>query len=463
MNRRNALKVGAIGVAAAAVTTLSACVSDTGTPTTVIPDKIAHHHIVIIGGGIGGMTVANTIKGQNKNADVLIIEKRDTFMACPVSNTYLGKLEGMDLGTFTFDYAQPMEIYGYDMLTSEVIAIDRILKTITTAAGIVGYDILVLSPGIAYNYKAQFPSWDAAKTKKVRNACPGALIAGSEHIALERQLMNMDDGDVVITVPSGKYRCPPAPFERASMIAAFMEKEQITGKVILLVPDEQFAKKAAFLQSWKDLHPHRIQVMYHTKVEDVDVESKTIYFTQEVPTDKNDEDGDPIMKTVKKSHRYEICNLIPNNMASAVITMAGLKTISGSFHKVKMNGCSFQTATDSDIYAVGDVVGHSIPPSGATAIWAGAQCANEILARLGGKKYILPVKNAPIQGANVCFSMVSDKPEQAIRVYHSFSWNGAVIKGKSSVPKEENGKFYSEDTAKAMHDWYRSITSDLFT
>ena len=465
MNRRDAMKLGAAGVAAVAVAgTMSGCNAEAApaAQATVGGKMLGKHKVVVIGGGFGGLTVANNLMKKNKDLDLLVIEKNDTFMACPVSNTYLGKLEGMNLGTFVFDYAQPVEKHGYKMCKSEVIAIDRASKTVTTARGVIGYEILVLSPGIAYNYENQFPTWSKEKIAKVKRTAPAALIPGSEHVALERMLANMDDGDVVITVPNGKFRCPPAPFERASMIAAYMEKEDIQGKVIVLNPKAKFAKFGAFMESWKDLYSDRIVYMPNCKIDDVDTDGKSISFTQQIATGKKDEDGFEIMKAVKKSHNYEVLNLMPNNKANPVVEMATLKTTSDSFHKVLMNGCSFQTATDNDVYAVGDVVGHGIPPSGQTAVWAGKQCAAEITARLAGKTMELPVKTKTVNAGNVCYSMVSDNPEEGIMVTHDFSWTGKTIKGKGHVPKAASGKYRSKGTAKALRDWYSGIMADLF-
>ena len=464
MNRRDALKVGAAGAAVAAASTLTGCAAgSTGTAGAgATGTMLGKHKVVIIGGGMGGLTVANNLKKIDSKFDVAIIEKNDTFMACPVSNTYLGKLEGMDLGKFVFDYNQPVAKHGYAMLKSEVISINRAAKTVTTAAGTVGYEILVLSPGIAYNYEGQFPTWTKQQIHAVKTNCPAAMISGSEHVALERSLMNMDDGDVIITVPHGKFRCPPAPFERASMIAEFMKKEEINGKVIILNPSNKFAKAAAFKESWKDVYGDKIVHMDFCEIDSVDTDGKTIHFTQQVPTGKKDADGDMIMKKVKKSHKYSVCNLLVDHKASPVVQMATLETTADAFKKVKMAGCSFQTATDKDVYAVGDIVGHAIPPSGQTAVWAGKQCANEIAHRLHGKPYTLGVKTTPVKAANVCFSMVGGAPEEGIMVTHDFSWTGSVIKGKGHVPKAPSGKFRSANTAKALRDWYRGIMSDLF-
>jgi NADPH-dependent 2,4-dienoyl-CoA reductase/sulfur reductase-like enzyme len=128
-------------------------------------------------------------------------------MACPFSNTLLGGLDGVTLDTFVGDYYQPSVKHGYNFIHATVTAIDRKSKTVTTTSGDISYDILVLSPGIAYDYEKQFPKWSKEKIAQVAQACPAALMPGNEHIALKRQLDNMDDGNVIIVPPAkGKYR-----------------------------------------------------------------------------------------------------------------------------------------------------------------------------------------------------------------------------------------------------------------
>ncbi|WP_324172396.1 FAD-dependent oxidoreductase [Sulfurimonas sp.] len=466
INRRDALKMGAVSVVAAATAlSVTGCGKAEAVPAAACSNKniLGKHQVVIIGGGFGGLTVAKNLKKKDKNIDVLVIEKNDTFMSCPFSNAYLGKLDGVNLGTFVHDYAQPTQKYGYGMLRSEVVSINAKAKEVTTAHGVVGYDTLVLSPGIAYNYEQQFPTFSKEKIAEIQRTAPGALIPGSEHVILERSLSNMEDGDVVITVPSGKFRCPPAPFERACMIASYMKKEDIQGKVIILNPSAKIAKGAAFKEAWKELYGNRIIHMDNCKIDDVDVNGKSISFTQQVSTGKKDSDGLAITKAVKKSHKYEVLNLIPNNKANAVVAMSGVATTQDSFGKVLMNGCSFRTKSDENIYAVGDVVGHGIPPSGQTAVWAGKQCADEIVNRIQKKSFTLAVKSKSVTAGNVCYSMVGDNPEEAIMVTHDFSWTGKIIKGKGNVPKAPSGKFRSKGTAKATRDWYSGIMRDLFS
>lgn len=465
ISRRDLFKFAGISVAAAAV---SGCTTATGAAPgaqNATSKMLGKHQVVIIGGGWGGLTVAKELKKIDPKFDVAIIEKNDSFMSCPFSNCNLGGIKGVSLSTLTYDYSQAVEKNGYGMLTAVVTGIDRENKVVYTSKGGVGYDILVLAPGIDYNYKGQFPTWDAAKIAKARRVAPAALVPGGEHVALDRMVKNMEEGDVVITVPAGKYRCPPAPFERASMIANYMKNEGLKGKVIILNETAEVAKGAAFKETWKDLYAGVVEHQDNCKIVDVDFDKKEITYVQTVYANKDDVEGVKTTKTLK----YGIFNFIPHNMSNPVIEMSGVATTADGFKKVKMASSpekpvSFQTATDKNVYAVGDVVGHKIPPSGQSAIWSGKECAKEIAHVLHGKSYSV-ASALPYKSANVCYSMVNGNPEEAIMVNHEFMVDGPVIGSKGSVPKgdEAANKFRSTGLGKATRDWYKGAMRDLFS
>jgi len=358
---------------------------------------------------------------------------------------------------FVGDYGQPAMAHGYTFVNSEVVSIDRKAKEVhTTTEGAVAYDILVLSPGIAYDYKKQFPEWSEDKIRHVTQACPAALMPGNEHIALKRQLENMDDGNVYIVTPAkGKYRCPPAPYERTAMFANYLRNEGIKGKVIVLdTRDGKFAKGKAFKESWNDVFADFIEYKGLTEVTDVDPAAKTITYTEFANAD--DEKG------VSKTEKYEVCNLIPINKCSPVIAMAGIKHNGAGY--AMMDGYSFRSATDKDVYVIGDAVTHAIPASGQTAIWGAHRAAGQIVAQLNGK-VADPTEGLPAKAANVCFSMVNGKPEEAVMVTHTFSADkSGKLKGKGHVPKPKdgNGKFRSKGTAKATREWFGGVMREMF-
>jgi len=468
ISRRDLFKFAGLSVAAAAVTGCSTTAFDPlpkGSSKGTSSKMLGKHQVVIIGGGWGGLTVAKELKKIDPNFDVAIIEKNDSFMSCPFSNCNLGGLKGVSLSTLTHDYSQAVEKYGYGMLTAVVTGIDREAKVVHTSKGGVGYDILVLAPGIEYNYKGQFPTWSDAKIAKARRAAPAALIPGGEHIALDRMVKNFEGGDIIITVPKGKYRCPPAPFERASMIANYLKSEGIEGKVIILNETAEIAKGAAFKESWKEVNNGMVEHRDNCRIVDVDFDKKELTYEQTVFKDKEDTTGVKSTYTIK----YGIFNLIPHNMSNPVIEMAGVATTPDGYKKVKMatspeKPVSFQTATDKNVFAVGDVVGHAIPPSGQSAIWSGKECAKEIAHVLHGKSYSV-ASALPYKSANVCYSMVNGNPEEAIMVNHEFMVAGPVIGSKGSVPKgdEANNKFRSTGLGKATRDWYKGAMRDLFS
>ena len=127
------------------------------------------------------------------------------------------------------------------------------------------------------------------------------------------------------------------------------------------------------------------------------------------------------------------------------------------------NPVSYQTASDASVFAVGDVVGHAIPPSGQSAIWSGKVAAKEISHILHGKSFSV-ASTLPYKSANVCFSMVNSNPEQGIMVNHEFMVQGPVIGSKGSVPKGDtaNDKYRATSLGSATRDWYRGAMKDLF-
>lgn len=457
MKRRDLFKVTGAGIALMAMGMPLKLSASKGEAVEELKKRDGRKRVVIIGGGFGGLTLAKQLRIKDKNIEVVVLEKRDIFMACPFSNTYLGGLQGVTLETLTHDYYAPAQAHGYSFIQTEVTDIDRTKKVVTTTGGTIAYDILVLSPGIAYDYEKQFPKWSKEKIAKVAQKCPAALIPGSEHLALKRELNDMEDGDVVIIPPaSGKYRCPPAPYERAAMIANYMKQEGINGKVIILdTRGGKFAKGKAFQESWKEIYNDRIVYKGLTKIVDIDPDKKEIAYIEF----KDPDDLDGTKKTVK----YEVCNFIPINKAHPIVQKAGIETNSAGF--ALMDGASFRSKTDSSIYVTGDAVSHKIPPSGQTAIWGAKRAAEEIAAALKGKSFDSK-SGLPAQNANVCFSMVNGNPEEAIMVTHEFSIdpNSGNLKGKGSVPKPKdgNGKYRSKGTGKLTREWFEGVKRELF-
>lgn len=457
MERRDLFKLAGVSIAAA---TLSGCTISTASMEMAkqpLKAKSNGKRIVVIGAGFGGLSIAKQLRQKEKSLEVVVLDKKDMFMSCPHSNAYLGGLDNVSLESLMHDFYGASQTHGYDFIQTEVTAIDTISKTVITTSGSLTYDILVLSPGIAYDYDKQFPTWNKAKIDDVAKACPAALIAGNEHLALKRQLVTMGDGDVVIIPPAlGKSRCPTAPYERASMIAHHMRQEGILGKVIVLdTVGVTFGKTIAFKESWEGVYGGRIEHIEHTKIMDINPTKKTITYKEF--KDANDQVG------VDKTIAYAVCNFMPINKASNVIAMAGIKTNAAGF--ALMEGSSFRSISNKNIYVIGDCVGHNIPATAHTAVWSAKRAASEIVAQLGGaafnSKSYLPAKDA-----NIGYSLVNGNPHEALMVTHDFEINpsNGNLTSKGEIPRAKDGygMYRSKGLGKTADDWFKEIKKELF-
>jgi hypothetical protein len=64
-----------------------------------------------------------------------------------------------------------------------------------------------------------------------------------------------DGGLVVISAPDNPYRCPPDPYERASLIAHYLKIHKPRSKLLLLDAKDTFTKQELFRTAWQRLYP----------------------------------------------------------------------------------------------------------------------------------------------------------------------------------------------------------------
>ena len=171
----------------------------------------------MIGGGFGGAACARALKRIDAKLEVTLVEPNRTFTACPFSNEVIAGLREIEAQQFGYDR---IAAEGVNVIAQAAAKIDAQARTVTLADGAsLAYDRLVLSPGIDLRFDA-LPGYDEAASAKM----PHAWKAGEQTLLLRRQLEAMDDGGlVVLAVPASPSRCPPAPYERASLIAHYLK------------------------------------------------------------------------------------------------------------------------------------------------------------------------------------------------------------------------------------------------
>ncbi|HIP01902.1 MAG TPA: hypothetical protein EYG75_00130, partial [Campylobacterales bacterium] len=189
MKRRDLFKMAGVTAAAA---TLSACTASTaGNALGGISSRSANDlypkgtkkRLVVVGGGIGGMSIASNINGAHGNeVEVIVLEQNSRFHACPGSNILLTKTaseyvkESSATSTWIFDYNKKQS--EYNIITNcTVIGGDVKNKILHTTQGNIAYDTLVVATGIAHDAKSQFPTWDQSKLRRLKYETPSAMMA----------------------------------------------------------------------------------------------------------------------------------------------------------------------------------------------------------------------------------------------------------------------------------------------
>ncbi len=181
--------------------------------TSQLPSKA---QVVVIGGGYGGATAAKYVRLLSDNKiSVVLIEPNESFISCPISNLVVAGVK--QIGEITTSYEGLGKNHGITVVRDMAQSIDSGKKTVTLASGgVIAYDKLVVSPGIDMMFGSIEGYADAHGAGQVVHAWK----AGAETVALRKQLEAMPDGGTfAITIPVAPYRCPPGPYERASVVA----------------------------------------------------------------------------------------------------------------------------------------------------------------------------------------------------------------------------------------------------
>ncbi len=392
----------------------------------------ASARVVVVGGGFGGATAARYLKRLDKQLNVTLIEANKQFVTCPFSNLVLGGLKTMDNITHGYD---GLAKGGVRVIHATVQGIDPGAKRLSLSTGNpVLYDKLVLSPGIDLNFGG-LPGYDRAAAERL----PHAWKAGPQTMLLKRQLEAMPDGGTFVMVcPDNPYRCPPGPYERASMIAHYFKTKKPKSKILLLDAKESFSKQGLFQEGWEAVYGRMIEWLPGKaggKVTAVDAKAMTV-------------------KTEFGDHKGAVINVIPPQTAGEVARAAGFAMPSGW---CAVDFTTFQSKVDPNVYIVGDAtIAGAMPKSGFSANSQAKVAALAIVAALNGGK------SEPPAFANTCYSLVAPKYGISVANVYRVTDKGLVAAPGGGVsPAKAPAQVRSQEATYA-EGWYESITHDMF-
>ncbi len=388
--------------------------------------------VVVIGGGFGGASCARALRRLDAKLQVTLVEQSKNFVACPFSNEVIAGLREIEAQQFGYD---KIAAEGVTVIAQATVKVDPKARTVGLDDGTsLGYDRLVVSPGIDLRFDA-LPGYDEAAAAKM----PHAWKAGEQTMLLRRKLEAMDDGGlVVLAVPAGPSRCPPGPYERASLIAHYLKTKKPRSKILILDAKDAFPQQRLFENAWKDLYPgtiERVSLSQGGRVTSVDPSTNTIV-------------------TDFGNYAATVANVIPPQKAGRIADVAGATDNTGW---CPIDPVNFASKLVPNIHVIGDACfGGVIPKSASAANAQGKACAEAVANLIADK----PPANPKLAGA--CYNTVA--PGYAfsqVGIYQArdgrFAESEAVATSPIDAPRELRAR-----EAGDAQNWYKTITVDAF-
>ena len=421
MKRRDFLKLGA---AAGSMAALHGCAAG---------GNKASGHVVVVGGGYGGATLAKYLRMWSAGGvQVTLIERNPAFVSCPMSNLVIGGFKALEDITVSYDNLKSK--WQVRVIQDEVVAVDAAKRSISLAkGGSMTYDRLVLSPGVDFMFD-QIPGLnDATAQSRILHAWK----AGAQTVALRKQLEDMKDGGVfAISIPKAPFRCPPAPYERACLVASYFKQRKPKSKVIILDANEEVAsKKDLFTKAWADLYSGIVEYRNENEVKDVEPGSNTAI-------------------TEFDKLKADVLNVIPPQRAGDIATKSGLRLINNRW--VDVNWLTMESTNTPNVHVLGDAVFPApvMPKSGNMANQQGKLVAAAILNLLAGQ----PPSATPVL-MNACYSFMDSGSAAHINSVHKYDTATKTmqpVKGAGGVSVARN-----EIEAKFALGWAKNIWADM--
>lgn len=386
--------------------------------------------VVVIGGGFGGSTAAKYIRMWDPGIEVILVERESAFTSCPISNLVLAGYKNMADITHGYD---GLRRHGVQIMHDEAQAVDATKRVVRLArGGELRYDRLIVSPGIEFLFD-QLPAYRGAMNAgRVLHAWK----AGPQTVALHKQLADMRDGGVyVLSIPLAPYRCPPGPYERASMVAAYFKQAKPRSKVLILDANPDVTSKGPlFKKAWADLYKGIIEYRGNSRAVDIDAKTMT------VKLELDDVKGD-------------VLNVVPPQRAGDIAVQAGLVNANNRWCTVDWR--TLESTAAKGIHVLGDATlsAPAMPKSASMANNHAKVCAAAVVALLNGRQ---PEQEPKI--INTCYSFVAEK--EAIHVASVHAWNAkdqtlTPVAGAGGVSPARN-----QLEAEFAWGWARNIWAD---
>jgi len=385
--------------------------------------------VVVVGGGFAGAACALQLRQLDPALDVTLVDPDERYVTCPMSDAALVGWRSMQSITFS---RTGLARAGVRYVRDRAASIDAQARRVRLASSKdLAYDRLIVAPGIRFLWD-RLQGYGEAESQRM----PHAWRAGAQTGLLAAQLRSIDDGGVfAICVPPGLMRCPPAPFERASVVAAWLKQHKPRSKVLIFDANNHFPRQDVFAAAWQELYPGMIEWIPATEggaIERVDAANMTLYAS-------------------RGAQRVAVANVIPQQAPGLLAVDAGLASGHG-WCPVKPE--TFESALIENVHVIGDAcIAGAMPKSASAAHSQALQCARAIVASLREQPLPSP------QFDSVCYSLLGQ--DRALAIHGRFAVTDGEIRQVDDIARDADSAGPQAQAVQAAQ-WYGRIVAESF-
>jgi sulfide:quinone oxidoreductase len=319
-------------------------------------------HVVILGGGFGGLSSANELRNtlSSSQVKITVIDKKDWFMVGFAKLWIINGTRTFENSIGSLNELSKKEI---NFIKEEILEINSQNKIIKTDSQNIKFDFLIISTGVVL------------APQKI----PGLVENGfnlydhNQLLEIRDKLESIESGKIAISIMGMPYKCPPAPFEASLLIDSMLKKRGVRDSVqIDFYSPAPITLPAAGPEVSKKILElvNSDKITFHDSCKIKSVESKKLIF-------ENSEAD------------FDILLAIPPHIAPKIIYDSDLAKEPGFIPIDRDCKTSFE-----NIFAIGDVtvlpVGEklAVPKAGIFAEGEGIIVAKNIISKIQSKKEI---------------------------------------------------------------------------
>ena len=177
-------------------------------------------HVVILGGGFGGLSSANELRNtlSSSQVKITVIDKKDWFMVGFAKLWIINGTRTFENSIGSLNELSKKEI---NFIKEEILEINLQNKNIKTKSQNITFDFLIISTGVVL------------APQKI----PGLVENGfnlydhDQLLKIRDKLESIESGKIAISIMGMPYKCPPAPFEASLLIDSMLRKRGVRDSV----------------------------------------------------------------------------------------------------------------------------------------------------------------------------------------------------------------------------------------